>query len=114
MPHIDSNRQICTVIVTVDAAQEVMPELLEHARVGLDEMFRDCQGFIGGALHVSGDGTKLVQYLQWDSEALYIECRDHPRWNALASTQQFMEHVITGRAKVDARTYTVVADAVPA
>lgn len=109
MPFVSAERPVCTVVVTVDTTKDVMGDLVEHARLGLDR-FSDCDGFVGGALHVSDDGTRLVQYLQWESEAAYIACRDDPRWDEIASTDQFATHVASGRAQIDARTYSVVAD----
>lgn len=106
---MSAERPVCTVVVTVDTTQDVMGDLVEHARSGVDH-FSDCDGFIGGALHVSDDGTRLVQYLQWESEAAYVACRDHRMWDEIASTAQFAEHVAAGRAQIDARSYRVVAD----
>jgi len=114
---IETSREVCTVIVTVDlgddADQRVMGDVLEHARAGLDD-FRDCDAFIAGAVHVSTDGTRLVQYSQWTDEPGYVLCRDDPRWDELESTGSFMGHVRSGRAWVDARVFTVVAAADPA
>lgn len=107
MPRIDAHDVVCTVIVTVDAPAEVMADLEEHARVGLDE-FHSCESYIAGAVHLSADGTRMVQYSQWTSEEGYTGCRDDPRWDDLPSTGRFMAHVVSGRAEVDARTYTVV------
>ena len=87
-----------------------MTDLVAHARFGLDR-FPESEGFIGGALHVSDDGTRLVQYLQWVSQALYEAARDDPKWDEAPSTRRFAEHVASGRASIDARIYVVVAHA---
>ena len=108
MPVIGTGQDVCTVVVTVDAEADVLPDLIAHAAGGL-ERFGDCEGFVGGALHVSDDGTRLVQYVQWSSEEAYIACRDDPRWDGLASTELFMAHLAAGRALIDARVYRVVA-----
>ena len=107
---ISSARLVCTVVVTVDADPEVIDDMLEHARLGITTDFRECEGFIAGALHVSTDRTRLVQYLQWDSEAAYLRCRDDPKWDELDSTKRFLNHISTGRALVDARLFEVLAD----
>lgn len=99
----------CTVIVTVDADDSVLPDLVAHARTGLT-MSADWPGFLGGRLHVSRDGTRLVQQLWWASEEAYIRWRDDPGWDDLASTRAFMSHVAAGRAQVDARVFDVAAD----
>ena len=97
----------CTVIVTVDAPLELIPDLEAHARMGL-ERFPEYEGFLGGALHNSGDG-RLVQHLRWASEAEYRACMRDPAWDELPSTRAFMSAVESGRARVDARVYEVVA-----
>ena len=99
---------VCTVVVTVDAKASLIPSLREHAENGL-EHFPTYPGYLGGALHLSADGTRLVQYLQWRSEAEYVACRDDPRWEESTSTRLFLEASRSGEAKVDARTFTVVA-----
>ena len=99
---------ICTVVVTVDAKASLMPALREHAERGL-EHFPTYAGYLGGALHLSADGTRLVQYLQWRSEAEYVACRDDPRWEQSPSTRLFREAARSGEAQVDARSFAVVA-----
>lgn len=108
MPSIPAAGPVCTVVVTVDATPGVLADMARHARAGL-ELFPDCEGFVGGALHLSSDGKRLVQYLQFSSEAEYVSCRDDLRWGELESTAVFAGHVAAGRASVDARTFTVLA-----
>ena len=109
MVRINPDESVCTVVVTVDADPSMLPTVVEHARLGVEEHFPRYDGFVGGALHVSGDGGRLVQYLQWASEEHYRRCRDDARWDDLPSTARFMALVGSGQATVDARTYTVVA-----
>jgi hypothetical protein len=98
------------VVVTVDADAEILEDMLAHARLGVTTYFGEYEGFIAGALHLSTDRTRLVQYLQWESEAAYLRCRDDPRWDHLDSTKRFLDHIAAGRALVDARVFEVVAD----
>lgn len=95
-----------TVIVTVDASQDLIPALQEHAAMGI-RRFDTYPGYLGGALHVSADGTRLVQYLQWESESSYESCRTDPAWDALRSTQHFLAAVASGRATIDSRSFHV-------
>lgn len=106
MVRIAKNRELCTVIVTVDAPADIMPRLETHARAGIHR-FAEYPGYLGGAMHVSADGTRLVQYLQWTSEAHYRTCVEDPRWDELPSTAEFMGAIREGRARVDARTFHV-------
>jgi hypothetical protein len=108
MPVIRHPNEIYTVIVTLDADADVIPELEAHARSGLG-LFRDFAGFVAGALHKSADGTRLIQYVQWESESHYHACMNDPRWDAFPSAQQFMAIVEAGRARMDVWAYVVLA-----
>lgn len=85
-----------------------MSGLEAHARRGL-EWFAEYPGFVGGALHLSQDGLRLVQYLQWDSEKSYHQCIEDARWEENSSSQRFKALVASGDANVDVRIYEVVA-----
>lgn len=98
----------CTVIVTVDAPDAVLVDMVAHARVGIAS-FPEFEGYLAGHLRVSEDGTRLVQHLEWASHNAYERCRDDPRWDALPTTAVFLGHVAAGRASIDVRTYTLVA-----
>ncbi|NNF27298.1 MAG: hypothetical protein HKN73_08770 [Gemmatimonadetes bacterium] len=100
------------MIVTVDAEASLIPALREHAEGGL-AAFSNYPGYLGGALHLSADGTRLVQYLQWRSEAEYLACLEDPRWEEMPSTRRFLDAAKNGEARVDARTFTVVAVSSP-
>lgn len=108
MPKISLPNQVCTVIVTVDAAPDVIREMESHARRGLS-LFADFNGFVSGALHKSADGGRLVQYLQWTTEAEHLACMNDPRWDNYPSTARFMELVKSGLARMDVRTYSILA-----
>ncbi len=108
MTSIRTPNDFCTVIVTVDAPSHVIEEMEPHARNGLT-YFADMKGFVSGALHKSTDGKRLVQYLQWETEANHLACMDDSRWDDLPSTRTFMAHVESGAAKIDVRIYDVAA-----
>ena len=108
MTNIQHPSDLCTVIVTVDADPEIVTEMEKHARDGL-MLFADFDGFVSGALHRSADGGRLVQYLQWRSEADHRTCMNDPRWDTFGSTQRFMERIASGEARIDVRVYGVVA-----
>lgn len=108
MPRITGTPDVCTVIVTLDAPPERLPAFAAHAAMGL-ERFRRYDGFVAGALHLAADGGRLVQYLQWRSEAEYRACIEDPAWDALPSTRELLAAVASGEAMLDARTYRVAA-----
>ncbi|MDH3678422.1 MAG: antibiotic biosynthesis monooxygenase [Acidimicrobiia bacterium] len=109
MLSIPADRSVCTVIVTVDAAPTVLADLIEHARAGVEQLFPHYPGYLGGALHVSDDQTRLIQYLQWESESDYLACRDDPSWDDHESTRRFLSHIAEGRAVIEAHTFSVTA-----
>lgn len=102
----------CAVIVTVDASAGVMPDLEAHARYGLTR-FPEFAGFVSGTLHLSADGTRLVQYLRWRTRNDYDACINDPVWDDLPSTRRFMQLVGEGSARMEVRIYDVVAQAAP-
>ena len=104
---IQASPRVYTVIVTVDADPPVLDELRAHAEGGL-ERFPLYEGFLGGALHRSTDGRRMVQYLQWESEGAYLACIRDPAWDDVPTTERFMAAVEEGLAQVDARGFIVV------
>ena len=107
MTVIQKDNNLYTVVVTVDAEAEVMPELEAHAKRGL-QRFSEFEGFVSGALHKSTDGLCLIQYLQWENEAAHLKCMNHPMWSDVPSTKRFMEIVESGRAKMVVRVVDIV------
>lgn len=107
---ISHDSGLCTVIVTVDGAPEHLAEAAEHASQGL-RRFAGFPGFVAGATHRSADGARLVQYLQWRSEADHQACMADPSWADDPSSQRFMAQMQAGQIAVDVRVYTVAAQA---
>jgi hypothetical protein len=108
MPRITRGSTVCTVIVTVDAAPQILADLVVHAQLGIDR-FVDFQGYLGGALHLSEDGGRLVQYLQWASETDYLACINDPVWDELESAKSFLAAVESGAVRLDSRIFEVRA-----
>ncbi len=108
MTSISESAKLCTVIVTVDGDPSVIEEIKPHAQDGL-RRFREFPGFISGSLHQSIDGGRLVQYLQWKTEADHLACMNDPRWEELPSARHFLETIAKRRAVLDVRTYRVEA-----
>ena len=74
---IDPSNTECTVIVTVDGKLADMEFVIQHTSNGLNR-FSQFDGFISGATHVSDDGNRVVQYLQWDSKEAHEACMNDP------------------------------------
>ena len=107
---ISAENDLCTVIVTVDGAPDQLDHAAAHAAEGL-RRFAGFDGFVAGATHVAADGGRLVQYLQWRSEADHQACMADPSWADDPSSQRFMAQMQAGRIAVDVRVYTVAAQA---
>jgi len=105
---IDPAKSICTVIVTVEAEGAEMEFVVDHASEGL-ALFSDFDGFIAGATHVSEDGEKVVQYLQWESSEAHAACMNDPEWAQHPSSRRFMQLMEAGDILVDVRLYDIAA-----
>ena len=87
-----------------------MQDLEAHARYGLSR-FPEYSGFLSGALHKNADGTRIVQYLRWESEANYQACVSDPQWESGSSSQRFLALVASGEVRMDVKVYEIVATA---
>lgn len=74
---------IAIVTVRVDGPER-QRELVEMLVRDVEEWVRYCPGFISANYHVSGDGTRLVNYAQWENEDAYRNSfRNNPKAGAL-------------------------------
>ena len=94
----------------MDGAPEHLADAARHAAAGL-QRFAGFAGFVAGATHVAADGGRLVQYLQWRSEADHQACMSDQSWADDPSSRRFMADIQAGRIAVDVRVYTVAAQA---
>ena len=109
MAIIDRDADVATVIVlmTIDPAdQQALVALAEAAQ----PIFARQPGFVAAALHRSGDGTRVVQYLQWRSLADSQACMESPDWQGREGAD-FMGFLQAGKATMEVHDYTVVATA---
>ncbi len=106
--HISTDRDVCTVIVTVDGEGDAMNEALTHAAAGLED-FAQFDGFVSGATHISTGGSRIVQYLQWQTQAHHESCMQDPRWGESESSRRFMELVGDGTLTISVNVFDVVA-----
>jgi hypothetical protein len=105
---IDPSNTGCTVIVTMDGKPIDMEFVIQHAANGLDR-FSQFDDFIAGATHVSDDGNRVVQYLQWNSKKAHEACMNDPGWTTDESSKRFIELMQSYTIKVDVRTYRIAA-----
>ena len=79
MATISKDRKLLTLInvFTVDAEkQNELAELLVRAT---DETMQHLPGFISASIHRSVDGTRVVNYAQWQSQEDFAALRENPK-----------------------------------
>lgn len=97
-------RSSCTTLINVfTVTPERAPQLVRLLEDATDTVMRHVPGFISANIHLSADGTRVVNYAQWESEEAY---------RAMFSDATAREHM--GRAAeladaFDPHLYTVVS-----
>jgi heme-degrading monooxygenase HmoA len=78
MTTIAEHAPLATLINVFTVTPERASELAELLRVATEETMRFVPGFISANIHVSTDGTRVVNYAQWRSAAAYQAMFDDP------------------------------------
>jgi heme-degrading monooxygenase HmoA len=78
MTTIQEHAPIATLINVFTVAPERASELAELLRVATEEKMRFVPGFISANIHISTDGTRVVNYAQWQSAEAYQAMFDDP------------------------------------
>ena len=71
MTTIQQHAPLATLINVFTVAPERAAELAELIRVATAEKMQFVPGFISANIHVSTDGTRVVNYAQWRSAEAY-------------------------------------------
>jgi heme-degrading monooxygenase HmoA len=71
MTTINEHAPYATLINVFTVAPERAAELAEMLRTATEETMRFAPGFISANIHVSTDGTRVVNYAQWQSAEAY-------------------------------------------
>jgi heme-degrading monooxygenase HmoA len=71
MTTIAEHAPLTTLINVFTVAPERASELAEMLRVATEETMQFVPGFISANIHVSTDGTRVVNYAQWQSAQAY-------------------------------------------
>jgi heme-degrading monooxygenase HmoA len=79
MTTIQKRAPLATLINVFTVAPERASELAELLRVATEEKMRFVPGFISANIHVSTDGTRVVNYAQWQSAEAYQAMFDDPK-----------------------------------
>jgi len=105
MATIAKDKNVYTVIVRLKNAGVDMGELTEAARGGL-AVFSRQPGFVSMTIHRSRDGSELLTYLQWRTEADHIACTRSPE--VMAQSGDMMQLLQSGRVSMEMQTYEVI------
>jgi heme-degrading monooxygenase HmoA len=96
---ISRESNLVTVINVFETKPEQQQELIDQWIRLAEEVKRE-PGFIGAALHRSADGTRVINYAQWRSEADYSSF-------VKKYSEQFATH-LQFASRVDPHLYDVV------
>ena len=89
---IDPGTPVVTLINTFTVDPSNQGRLVELWQQGTEEVMRHLPGFISANVHRSLDGTKVINYAQWDSvESFRASIRDPDAASYFATLAQFGE-----------------------
>jgi heme-degrading monooxygenase HmoA len=98
---IQAHAPLATLINVFTVAPERAAELAEQLRLATEETMRFVPGFISANIHVSTDGTRVVNYAQWQSADAYQAMFEDP------STREHMGRCAAIATGFEPRLYTV-------
>jgi quinol monooxygenase YgiN len=79
MTTIQEHAPLATLINVFTVAPERASELAELLRVATEGTMQFVPGFVSANIHVSTDGTRVVNYAQWQSAEAYQAMFDDPK-----------------------------------
>ncbi len=97
---------LCTAIVRFEVGPDDQSELIDLCQQNLS-VFKAQPGFVSGTLLRSSDGSAVVNYLRWRSEADHLACMNSP--DVAARGKALVDFLEAGRATLEVKTYEMVA-----
>src|ERR1700741_2683029 len=101
MTTIEQNSRYTTLINVFTVDPDRASDLAALLHTATEEVMRHQPGFRSANIHMSNDGTRVVNYAQWDSEEAYRAMLADP------STQEHMTKAAAMTTIVDPSGYTV-------
>ena len=101
MTTIEQNSGYATLINVFTVDPDRAAELAALLHTATDDVMRHRPGFRSANIHLSTDGTRVVNYAQWDSAEAYRAMLDDP------TTQQHMREAAAMAISFDPHLYTV-------
>lgn len=102
MVEIDKSNKLFTVIFDVSVDPSEQGELLAIMSRAAPVFARQ-PGFVSSSLHRSRDGSRVLNYLQWRTQADHEACMTSAE--VAAAGKDFMTFAESGRARFEVRTY---------
>ncbi len=99
---IDDARPIFTLINTFTTTPENVPKIVKSLVSFTQRSTMHRPGFIGASIHVSRDGTRVVNYVQWEDDAAFGAMFADP------ATHAHLDEVRSLASSVDPVRYDVV------
>lgn len=79
MATIDKDRKLMTLVNLFTVSPEKQTELADLLVRATEETMRHLPGFVSASIHRSLDGTKVINYAQWRSQADFAALKDNPK-----------------------------------
>ena len=87
MAVIDPKQKLLTLINVLEVDPERCDEVAQMFITATEEVISGLDGFVSSSIHRSLDGTRVINYAQWESEEALEASRNHP------DTQVYYEQV---------------------
>ncbi|MEU4359426.1 antibiotic biosynthesis monooxygenase family protein [Streptomyces virginiae] len=75
---IDKDADTLTVMIVFTLEASDQPALLEAIRTFVQDVVRHQPGFVSSTVHVSDDGTRIINYAQWENRDALEAFRANP------------------------------------
>ena len=79
MATIEKGRQLMTLVNVFTVSPDKQAELANLLVRATDETMKDLPGFVSASIHRSLDGTKVINYAQWRSQADFAAMTKNPQ-----------------------------------
>ena len=106
MVTLSKQNPVCTVITRMETRPGEQEKLVNLLKLSIRGMKKH-PGFVSACVHQSTDGTAILNYMQWRSQADFENFVQQPR-RAEAETEFMKIHVETGKVRVERGVYEIV------
>jgi quinol monooxygenase YgiN len=98
---ISADAAVATLINVFTVRADRQQELVDLLTRATEEVMQHLPGFVAANIHASTDGTRVVNYAQWQSAAAFQAMLDDP------AAQEHMRQAAALADQIDPHLYTV-------